>query len=297
MNPIIQQFFNYVKKPHAFFDENLTLKEKWKTLGWILGLSFILVFCATPLIALVDSFIIPLKQDTFEEIISNMGVVPILFLVAVAAPILEELVFRLFLKYERNFIFRGIDLLCNNWLQQFWKKHFHFFFYLSTLLFGLVHIGNYDNSSMLFYIVAPILVLPQLIVGLTLGFLRMKLGFLWGVLMHGLYNFILVGASLLLFNNISFSEINNDDVTLKIEAIEMGLNQASTSNIYKTNQVVDSVIVTNYKVNELGKQLFPTDSSLLKNNKRINLRFINHSKETEAHLIIAEELKEYYAKE
>lgn len=295
MNPIIQQFFSYIKKPQPFFNESLTRQEKLKTLGWMLGLSFVLVFCSMPLIALVDTFV-TLKQGRMDEAIDNMGAIQFLVLAAVGAPILEELLFRLFLKYERNFIFRGIDSISNGKAKLFWHKYFRFFFYLSAILFSLIHIGNYDNNSLLFYLFAPIIVLPQLIVGFTLGFVRMKLGFLWGVLMHGLYNFIIVGASILFLNNITVSDIKNDDISLSIHAIEMGLGEPSFLKLYKQQEVIDSIIIKNSKVRLLAIQLFPEDSILLNNNNRINLRFINHTKETDAHLIIASELKEYYEK-
>ncbi|MBL4747210.1 MAG: CPBP family intramembrane metalloprotease [Flavobacteriaceae bacterium] len=291
MNPILQQFFSYVRKPQPFFNESLTLQEKWKTIGWMLGLSFVLVFCATPLIALVDSFVTPLKQEQFEEILGDLGLIPLLLLVAVVAPILEESIFRLFLKYKRNFIFRAFDRVSNGKAKIFWHKNFRFFYYFSAIIFSLIHIGNYDNSSLLFYVFAPIIVLPQLIAGFTFGYVRMKLGFLWAVLMHGLYNFIIVGSSLLFLNNLIVSDINNEEISLKIETIEMGLGKESILKHYRHQNVVDSIFIKNTKISVLALQLFPTDSVLLKNNKRINLRFINHHKKVDAHLIIAQELK------
>ena len=296
MNPILQQFFSYIKKPQPVFNESLTGQEKWKTVGWMLGLSFVLVLCSMPLIALVDAFIIPLKQEQFTEIFSNMKLIPILLIASVAAPLLEEPLFRLFLKYQRNFIFRGIDSISNGKAKVFWHKYFHFFFYLSAVLFSLVHLSNYDNSSLLFYIFAPIIVLPQLIAGLTFGYVRMKLGLIWSILMHGLYNFIIFGASILFLNNITVSDIKNEDISLKIEALEMGLGEKSTINIYKRDKRIDCLIVKNTTIRRLASSFFPTDSILLKSNKRINLRFTNHSKQADAHLIIAKELKEYYKK-
>ena len=297
MNPIIQQFFSYVKKPQPFFNESLTSQEKWKIVGWMLGLSFVLVLCSMPLIALVDAFILPLKQEQFTEMFSNMGAIPILLLVAVAAPLLEEPFFRLFLKYQRNFIFRGIDSISNGKAKVFWQKYFYFFFYLSAILFGLVHLSNYDNNSLLFYVLAPIIVLPQLIAGLTFGYVRMKLGLLWSILTHGLYNLIIVGASILFLNNITVSDIKNDDISLNIEAIEMGLGKEATLTVHRKDKKVDSLFIKNTPIGILALQLFPTDSILLKSKERINLRFINHSKKADAHLIIAKELKEYYKKE
>jgi len=296
LNPIIQQFFNYLKKPHAFFDEQLTSKEKWKTVGWILGLDILLVFISLSIIGLID-LIIPLEQDNFDELLNNKSPLEIFLLVAILAPILEETIFRLFLKYKCNYLFRAIDSLSNTQIaKRIWVTYFHYFFYFTALVFAIVHIGNYSNTGILFYIMAPLLVVPQFIIGISLGYIRLKLGFVWSILLHGLYNFTVMVPMIFFIGNTVITSQNTATLHLNIEAIEMGLAKPSSINIYKTDDLTDSIILKNSKVRTLAMELFPTDSVLLKNNKRINLRFINHAKETNAHLIIANELKEYYKK-
>jgi len=297
LNPIIQQFFNYLKKPHAFFNEQLTSKEKWKTVGWILGLDILLVFASITIIGLIN-LIIPLEQDNFDELLYNRSPLEIFLLVALLAPIVEETIFRFFLKYKRNYLFRAIDSLSNTQIaKQFWITYFHFFFYCTALVFAIVHIGNYSNTGILFYIMAPLLVIPQFIIGISLGYIRLKLGFVWSILLHGLYNFTVMAPMIFFVGNTVITSQNTATLHLNIEAIEMGLAKPSSINIYKTDESTDSIIIKNSKVSTLALQLFPTDSSLIKNNRRINLRFINHAKEMDAHLIIAKELKEYYKKD
>lgn len=295
MNPILQQFFSYVKKPQPFLNEPLTFQEKWKTVGWMLGLSFVLVFCTMPLIAIVDS-IVPLNQNTMDKAIDNMGTFQFLALASLGAPILEEILFRLFLKYKRNYIFIGIDSISNGKAKLFWYKYFRFFFYLSAILFSLIHIDNYDNNSILFYLLAPIIVLPQLIAGFTFGYVRIKLGLLWSILIHGLYNFFLVSASILFLNTVPITDIKNETISLSINGLEMGLGKETILKLYGNRKLVDSLFIQNLKISTLAIQLFPTDSILLESNKRINLRFINHSKKSNAHFIIADELKNHINK-
>lgn len=69
----------------------------------------------------------------------------------------------------------------------FWSKHFRWIFYSSCLLFALMHLSNYIPSS---YnkLLAPIITLPQLILGLTAGYVRINYGFIYAVLLHMLYN-------------------------------------------------------------------------------------------------------------
>ncbi len=74
--------------------------------------------------------------------------------------------------------------------------NFRIVFYSLTFIFALMHLTNfrYSHSLLLF---APIVVLPQLIVGLFMGFLRVKHGFIWGFFLHALHNTIFMLPMLL----------------------------------------------------------------------------------------------------
>ena len=74
-------------------------------------------------------------------------------------------------------------------LQSFYNRFALIIFYAVALLFGAVHIGNYDSGVWPFL---PILVLPQVIIGLLLGFVRLRYGFVWGILLHAFHNGILL---------------------------------------------------------------------------------------------------------
>ena len=67
-------------------------------------------------------------------------------------------------------------------------KNFSTVFWLSHIVFALIHFINYDIAKV-WYIV-PILVLPQFIIGLYLGFLRVNYGFQWSLVAHSLHNFL-----------------------------------------------------------------------------------------------------------
>lgn len=58
-------------------------------------------------------------------------------------------------------------------------------FYVSALAFGIIHIGNYDASV---WFLLPLLVLPQFLLGLYFGFIRLRYGFGWAILTHGFHN-------------------------------------------------------------------------------------------------------------
>ncbi len=62
----------------------------------------------------------------------------------------------------------------------------------SMILFGLMHIFNYMPVDYHLIWIYPVFVLPQLIMGWGLTYVRFKNGFAWGILMHSIINTIAV---------------------------------------------------------------------------------------------------------
>ena len=72
--------------------------------------------------------------------------------------------------------------------EAFRAKNFKYIFHFVAIGFGLAHLSNYENISN--YLFAVPLVTSQIISGYVLGFVRMKLGFGYGVALHSAWNFI-----------------------------------------------------------------------------------------------------------
>ncbi|HEY7321188.1 MAG TPA: CPBP family glutamic-type intramembrane protease [Candidatus Binatia bacterium] len=175
-------------------------------------------------------------------ILKRLGVSPIaspsgsrLWILVLLAPIAEELIWRLPLKYsEINltisvllvvlFVVRrlllklGIFCLATRWLwsavfallvaavvrvllrtepikrftSRIWLDHFKSVVYISSFAFGLFHLTNYRFSSFTSetLVLAPLLVLPQIIGGFILAFTRMRLGMIWCIMLHAATNFL-----------------------------------------------------------------------------------------------------------
>ncbi|MEM6254906.1 MAG: CPBP family glutamic-type intramembrane protease [Cyanobacteria bacterium P01_D01_bin.156] len=155
----------------------------------------------------------------FEDILSDLSVSLIFFLVVVMAPIIEEIIFRLPLRpsalslsipfsiailYLSTFLRMnsaipsvvGFMLLGFNVylakrqlkvfrLQQIYRRFSRPIFYLSAILFGVIHIGNYDSRV---WALMPLLVLPQSVLGLFWGFVRVRYGLSWAIFAHALHN-------------------------------------------------------------------------------------------------------------
>jgi len=115
-------------------------------------------------------------SDLFIAKTSAMG---IFFSVAIVAPVLEEA------------IFRGPLILFKD------KKYFRHSLYVSVILFGAVHLFNFQFSKEIL-ILGPLLSAPQIILGVFLAFIRIKLGLLWAILLHASYNAIFLGPIIIL---------------------------------------------------------------------------------------------------
>lgn len=287
-------FFKFLKNPHEKFNETLSIKQKWEVLFSILVLDFILVLSVSVITSIIDSYLFELKSDPIEDFFANKEAFLILTLAAIVVPFIEELLFRLPLKYERNLVFHFFDFLTKQRAKTFWNKHFKIFFYFSAILFALVHLSNFSNTNTLFYILAPLIILPQFIGGLTLGYIRLKLGFFWAILQHGLYNFILFSVAILFLNSSKLTNITTNNYALEIHKIEFGFNKPIALEIYKSEHRIDSIIGNNTTIKDIAALLNSTDTILLKQSTRIHIRFINKTNSQNPETIILDELKKEF---
>jgi hypothetical protein len=72
---------------------------------------------------------------------------------------------------------------------KFIAKFFKYHFYITALIFGLSHIHNYNQPFQYGWGIL-LLVLPQLFIGIVLGYVRMRFGLKNAIILHAAYNFI-----------------------------------------------------------------------------------------------------------
>jgi hypothetical protein len=85
-------------------------------------------------------------------------------------------------------LFLTVRFLPGSWLTTIKENYLQLCLYFSSAAFALVHITNfapYNSDLMLLY---PVFVLPQFLMGMFIGYARLKYGFLYGVALHGLIN-------------------------------------------------------------------------------------------------------------
>lgn len=169
------------------------------------------------------------KDNAFMDKMLTHGILYALLMVAIVAPIVEELIGR----YDLNSVLGNIiylfinlfiigeifygfgqlqilvtvlllivsilvigilfehSLLFKRKMSFFVTKYFPGVFYVSVLTFALVHVANFDicNQHSFFII---FLVLPQFFAGLVLSYVRLKWGLKTGILVPRINNFVAV---------------------------------------------------------------------------------------------------------
>lgn len=74
---------------------------------------------------------------------------------------------------------------------EWFTRHFHWFVWGSTLLFGLMHLGNYEPLA---HPLGVLVVLPQTIGGLLLAYTRTRLGLGAAMVHHAAYNAVFLAG-------------------------------------------------------------------------------------------------------
>ncbi|PCJ94168.1 MAG: CPBP family intramembrane metalloprotease [Flavobacteriaceae bacterium] len=169
---MLHKLWGYIKNPVYKEYKNAPSWYKRKiffySLIWCLVIGVALVILSGAVTLLFD---IEVGGHASEELFSkSIGVV--FLLVAIVAPVIEELIFRGPLKlFEKS-------------------PHFKYAYYVSALAFGAIHIANYEDWQQIVWL-TPLLVAPQIFIGFFLGYIRVKLGLLWSILLHAAYNTVL----------------------------------------------------------------------------------------------------------
>lgn len=223
----MNSFFLINSSDFEYCNDNVSEKIKNTLLSFLIGFFVIIVLIlviANPLDLLLTKF---LHFESVNESISRSHKIIItypFYMMVFMVPFVEELLFRLILKVNKFNIsvFGGLVLymILGGRISKFDIHNFlnilfilvsiaasivsYFYFpsniidYLnkrkswlittSIVLFGLIHIFNIKVLYWQLIPFYPFFVFPQLIMGYFITNLRLKYGFLWGFLLHALFN-------------------------------------------------------------------------------------------------------------
>ena len=193
------RFFHFLKKPDQGSYKRMGTLFKTKSLLSLMLLNIVFT-------GLWLTGYLLFNQDLLNK--ANTGlfyfnIFGVLAMIVLIDPFLEELIFRLPMKYNRNFVLRFIvyliglnktvedkESLANN-VKKAWRTYFWIFFYAMSSLFAFVHIFNYPNFKQLL-LWSPILTCTQFFCGMIIGYIRIRFGFVWGWYYHALHNMLVI---------------------------------------------------------------------------------------------------------
>ncbi|MGJ8745748.1 CPBP family intramembrane glutamic endopeptidase [Polaribacter sp.] len=179
MKETFLNLINYLKNPVLEKDSNTTLKYRFKIFFHLLIISIITGIIIAPFFAILEELqLVNMENHKIEAMFKDMGVLQIIALAAILVPIIEEAIFRAPITAFKK------------------PLYFKVAFYSFALLFGFVHISNFDITTNVL-LLSPLLVLPQILLGGYLGYIRVRFGIQWSMLLHGTYNCILILLSML----------------------------------------------------------------------------------------------------
>jgi hypothetical protein len=221
MQDVLQEFLNYIKRPNPF-TKNEPSAVFFNQLFPLVIIALGFAFAATLFTSILEQLHIIRKLPEFDLFDLKEKKFLLFGTIVVLAPLIEETIFRLQLKdyslavlfyaglvvFYLNKLFSGVTLgvfvfvaisIAMAFFFYLWQSktrrmrfiiiYFKYHFYLTAIIFGLVHISNYNNPIKFGFPVV-LLVLPQLFVGFILGYVRMRFGISKSIIMHAAYNFI-----------------------------------------------------------------------------------------------------------
>lgn len=243
---LFKDLFSFIIKPN---DQQITLNNKQKLSFIFILLCFELIltlFFILPLNFGINE-LIPIKNDKFDY--SDTFLSSLLLWVLIV-PFTEELVFRYILRYQ------GLKIKILK--KSTWNYIFPALVYLLSIGFGFVHISNYLNEDKLFLILSPIIVLSQLLGGLIITFIRVRISFIWGVLYHWIWNFLFVIAVPLLEYQVSKPYIE-ENKNYKISITEKpfySTNEPQILKIDSADRKIYKIKVNQYSLQNLLDTLY-----------------------------------------
>ena len=218
----IKDFYRFLCSPEPDYKENTP-----ESTGTVISL-FLIIFLFEIIVAGLLFTLIGMESHDhkMDELMKNMAFYQIFILAVIMAPVVEELIFRYYINkvwlclaliplllsgtsvylflthpspvvYIISAILIFVSLLFIGsmfrepvllWWKSGFRAYYPYIFYLSATAFAFVHIFNFDESMSWYF--TPILVFPQFVIGLYLGYLRIRNGLIYSILIHAINNAI-----------------------------------------------------------------------------------------------------------
>lgn len=282
-----KDFSAFLKRPADRQDSVQTWQHKTKRLFSLLAIDIPIMIIIMAVIHGIENLgLFSLEDHKLNLLIQQLPIWMIMLFGIVIVPFIEELVFRLYLRFNHNFLVRLIILFASltgrqnkikieTYLKNLWKAIFSVIFYFSALIFGIVHLVNFEFTISILFLF-PVLIAPQFIMGLFLGYLRVKYSFVLGFLMHAIHNAVFIVASLIFMGgSIEKLNIQTHDYLLLV-------NESNIREKTYSFKHTDSINFNGTSMKSILAYLLDKDENLIESNnnqmidKKINLKFKNY---------------------
>lgn len=229
-NPLFSKLIHFLSSPREYDQEKISPLKKITNIFIFVSWAYALIIPLGLLISALLTYLNYSGVNSLEELLKTEDILTVILLATLIGPLLEETMFRLALRFNpiyltistflilktaasqilANLLFGNENL---DWLiasggsllvysilknpktslkvQKFYQTRYVYIFYFLTITFGYVHLMNYSDVQTL-YPALIFLAIPQVIVGALLGYVRIFYGFRYGVLLHGLYNLVVI---------------------------------------------------------------------------------------------------------
>jgi hypothetical protein len=262
LKKIILEVLSFIRNPEDKRIENWSLKTNIKYLFYILFFEFILNLVIINSIIYVINKIEPIVTST-RILYEDNKLLPMLIAAALWAPLIEEIIFRLALRYNKFY-----SIFIN---RKRWDIIFRFLVYGSVLTFGFVHSVNFLNDSTFFYWVLPLLVATQTFGGFILTYLRVRFNFLSSLMAHVLWNFTMMIIFIVSPYFVKPYEKENERYSVKIEQLSHSQVELQKFEVDSSANKVFKLKINEYSLNHILDTLFQHER--LREDYVINLHF------------------------
>ncbi len=244
---ILRDFIAFLKFPDRTIER---LPMGLHTFFRLVGVHYLFLIIAMVIMSGFSSLVdLDSLEHSIEGLLSETSPIAFLLTLAVAAPIVEELLFRFPLRFRRGSLFILLSILtllvyfiCANVMdpkldllpadalaelkeggfapnlsavmvatvffilglfgilmasmsnemlakmETLVTRLFPYIFYLTAMFFGYVHFTNFSGEMKWFWI--PFLIVPQFMMGLVMGYARLRFGMLSNIMLHAVNNLI-----------------------------------------------------------------------------------------------------------
>ena len=148
------------------------------------GSLFLALSIFTLFVYLIGSAYLAPKHDLYPtevmQELESAGFIPNVSAVFLATAVFLFGLFGIFLSSVNNSMLEGLGKTVD--------RLFPYIFYATAMIFGYVHFTNFSGDMKWFWI--PFLILPQFVMGLVMGYSRLRFGMLSNIMLHAVNNLV-----------------------------------------------------------------------------------------------------------